>query len=32
MTLSGAKMVNAEEAFSGLDGVVAVLWSEDEVD
>lgn len=32
MTLSGAKMVNAEEVFTGVDGVVAVLRAEDEAD
>lgn len=32
MTLSGSKMVNARDAFSGVDGVVAVLRSEDEAD
>ena len=32
MTLSGAKIVNASEAFSAVDGVVAVLRAEDEAD
>jgi putative Mg2+ transporter-C (MgtC) family protein len=32
MTLSGAKIANASEAFSAVDGVVAVLHAEDEAD
>jgi putative Mg2+ transporter-C (MgtC) family protein len=32
MTLSGAKIANASDAFSAVDGVVAVLRAEDEAD
>jgi hypothetical protein len=32
MTLSGAKIANASDAFSAVDGVVAVLRAEDETD
>ena len=30
MTLSGSKMANAQDVFSGVDGVIAVLRAEDE--
>lgn len=32
MTLSGSKMANAQDVFSGVDGVIAVLRAEDEAD
>ena len=32
MTLSGSKMANAQDIFSGVDGVIAVLRAEDEAD
>jgi hypothetical protein len=32
MTLSGSQMGNAAEVFAAVDGVIAVLRAEDEVD
>jgi hypothetical protein len=32
MTLSGSQMQNATEVFAAVDGVIAVLRAEDEVD
>jgi putative Mg2+ transporter-C (MgtC) family protein len=32
MTLSGSKMANAQDLFSGIDGVIGVLRAEDEAD
>jgi hypothetical protein len=32
MALSGSKMVNAADVFSGVDGVIAVLRADDEAD